>query len=72
MVNITGVIYRDPTRDREQFENFLAEISKFEIIGSPVYHIGDYLMYRAMLKCKSALEKSKLDNLIDKYRVRVC
>lgn len=71
-MEVVGVIYRDKNLDMEQYENFLAEVSKFDIIGQPVFSNGDYLLYRAMIKVKNSLEKSRINDLIKKYKVRVC
>lgn len=71
-MEIVGVIYRDKNLDMEQYENFLAEVSKFDIIGQPVFSNEDYLLYRAMIKVKNSLEKSRIDSLVEKYKVRMC
>lgn len=71
-MKVIGVIYRDETSDIKQYENFLAEVSKFEIIGQPVFSNDNFLMYRALIKVNNSFENSKIDNLVDKYKVRVC
>lgn len=71
-MKVIGVIYRDETSDIKQYENFLAEVSKFEIIGQPVFSNDNFLMYRALIKVNSSFENSKIDNLVDKYRVKIC
>lgn len=71
-MEVVGVIYRDTNLDIEQYENFLSEVSKFDILGEPIFFKGEYLMYRAMIKVKDSLEKSRINNLVDKYKVRVC
>lgn len=71
-MEIIGVIYRDQNFDIEQYENFLTEISKFDILGEPIFFKGEYLLYRALIKIKSSLDKSKVDSLIEKYKVKVC
>ena len=71
-MEIIGVIYRDQNLDIEQYESFLSEISKFNILGKPIYFKGEYLMYRAMIKVKNSLEKSRINNLVNKYKVRIC
>lgn len=71
-MEVVGIIYRDQNFDIEQYENFLIEISKFDIVGNPIFFKGDYLLYRALIKVKNSLDKSKVDDLIEKYRVKVC
>lgn len=71
-MEIIGVIYRDQNFDIEQYENFLTEISKFDILGEPIFFKGEYLLYRALIKIKNSLDKSKVDSLIEKYKVKVC
>lgn len=71
-MEIIGVIYRDQNFDIEQYENFLTEISKFDILGKPIFFKGEYLLYRALIKIKNSLDKSKVDSLIEKYKVKVC
>lgn len=71
-MEIIGVIYRDQNLDIEQYENFLSEISKFDILGKPIFFKGEYLLYRALIKIKSSLDKSEVDSLIEKYKVKVC
>lgn len=71
-MEIVGVVYRDENLDIEQYENFLTEVSKFDIVGQPVFFKEDYLLYRALIKVKNSSEKSKIDTLVDKYKVRVC
>lgn len=71
-MEIIGVIYRDQNFDIEQYENFLTEISKFDILGEPIFFKGEYLLYRALIKIKSSLDKSEVDSLIEKYKVKVC
>ena len=71
-MEIIGVIYRDQNLDIEQYENFLTEISKFDILGEPIFFKGEYLLYRALIKIKSSLDKSEVDSLIEKYKVKVC
>ena len=71
-MNIVGVVYRDSNLDIKKYEKFLAEISKFDIIGEPIFSGGEYLLYRALVKCKSLVEKKEIDALTEKYKVRVC
>lgn len=71
-MEIVGVVYRDENLDIEQYENFLTEVSKFDIVGQPVFFKADYLLYRALIKVKNSSEKSKINTLVDKYKVRVC
>ena len=71
-MEIVGVVYRDENLDIEQYENFLTEVSKFDIVGQPVFFKEDYLLYRALIKVKKSSEKSKIETLVDKYKVRVC
>lgn len=71
-MEIVGVVYRDENLDIEQYENFLTEVSKFDIVGQPIFFKEDYLLYRALIKVKNSSEKSKIDTLVDKYKVRVC
>lgn len=71
-MEIVGVVYRDENLDIEQYENFLTEVSKFDIVGQPVFFKEDYLLYRALIKVKNSSEKSKIETLVDKYKVRVC
>ena len=71
-MEIVGVVYRDENLDIEQYENFLTEVSKFDIVGQPVFFKEDYLLYRALIKVKNSSEKSKIETLVDKYQVSVC
>lgn len=71
-MEIVGVVYRDENLDIEEYENFLTEVSKFDIVGQPVFFKEDYLLYRALIKVKNSSEKSKIETLVDKYKVRVC
>lgn len=71
-MEIVGVVYRDENLDIEQYENFLTEVSKFDIVGQPIFFKEDYLLYRALIKVKNSSEKSKIETLVDKYKVRVC
>lgn len=71
-MEIVGVVYRDENLDIEQYESFLAEVSKFDIVGKPIFSNENYLLYRALIKIKSSLDKSKINSLMDKYKVRVC
>lgn len=71
-MKIIGVVYRDETSDIQKYENFLTEISKFDILGEPIFFKGEYLLYRALIKIKNSLDKSKVDSLIEKYKVKVC
>ena len=71
-MEIIGVVYRDTNLDIEQYENFLSEISKFDILGKPIFSTGEYLLYRAVIKIKDSLEKRKIDNLVSKYKVSTC
>lgn len=71
-MEIVGVVYRDENLDIEQYENFLTEVSKFDIVGQPIFFKEDYLLYRALIKVKNSSEKSKINTLVDKYKVRVC
>lgn len=69
-MEIVGVIYTSP--DKKQYENFLAEISRFDIIGKPIFLKNENYSYRAMLKCRNSMEKSRIDSLVEKYKVRMC
>lgn len=71
-MQVVPIIYRDETLDLEKFEQFLAEVSKFQIIGKPVFFKEDYLMYRAIIRYKTLEEKAKIDTLINKYMVIPC
>lgn len=71
-MEIVGVVYRDENLDIEQYENFLTEVSKFDIVGQPIFFKEDYLLYRALIKVKNSSEKNKIETLVDKYKVRVC
>lgn len=71
-MEIVGVVYRDENLDIEQYENFLTEVSKFDIVGQPIFFKEDYLLYRALIKVKNSSEKSKINTLVNKYKVRVC
>lgn len=69
-MEVVGVIYTGS--DKEHYENFLAEISRFDIIGKPIFSKNENYSYRAMLKCRDSKEKNKIDTLVEKYKVRVC
>lgn len=71
-MEIVGVIYRDSGKDIERYEKFLSEVSKYDIVGNPIFSTGEYLLYRAMIKVRNSLEKRNINDLIEKYKVRVC
>ena len=67
-MEVVGVIYTG--LDIEEYENFLAEISKFDIIGKPIFLKNEGYSYRAMLRCRNSMEKNRIDSLVKKYKVR--
>lgn len=71
-MEVIGVVYRDKNFDVEQYEKFLSEMSRFDIVGNPIFSKGEYLLYRALVKVRNSIEKSRINALIEKYKVSVC